>query len=279
MSNLRSDWHKRLQEEERYSITAFFITLTYDDKHEKWGHNDAQVVYTTDQAIKCDDFASMTPQLQKKDVQDFLKRLRIRVDTLYQQEGESVLNRTARPKIKYFICGEYGTDTFRPHYHGIFFNLPYNMETLHNEQRLLKLVRDTWQNGMIKIDKVNTERLQYVTKYMINQYEEVMQNPPFRIMSKHLGENYLEKKERWHKKQLKNYYPNGEKKEKLPRYYRDRLFTKWEKDVIQKRTESEMDSAENALVERYGIRALEASRIRERELKIEKLNKSKKGKL
>lgn len=50
----------------------------------------------------------------KKDVQDFIKRFRI------------ALSRDSRfasfdTRFEYFVCSEYGPETFRPHYHGIFF--------------------------------------------------------------------------------------------------------------------------------------------------------------
>lgn len=50
----------------------------------------------------------------KKDIQNFLKRLRWRISLLpYLTKDES--------KIRYYISSEYGPTTFRPHYHGILF--------------------------------------------------------------------------------------------------------------------------------------------------------------
>lgn len=50
----------------------------------------------------------------KKDIQNFLKRLRWRISQLpYISKDES--------KIRYYISSEYGPSTFRPHYHGILF--------------------------------------------------------------------------------------------------------------------------------------------------------------
>lgn len=57
--------------------------------------------------------------LSKREVQLFLKRLRrqIQYDTDNICSGLSSEER----KFRYYICGEYGPTTFRPHYHGIFF--------------------------------------------------------------------------------------------------------------------------------------------------------------
>lgn len=49
----------------------------------------------------------------KKDIQDFLKRLRLKIDKLNINENEK--------KIRYYISSEYGPRTFRPHYHGVLF--------------------------------------------------------------------------------------------------------------------------------------------------------------
>lgn len=48
----------------------------------------------------------------KKDVQDFIKRLRSILSRNSDLAGEDL-------SITYFICSEYGPQTFRPHYHGL----------------------------------------------------------------------------------------------------------------------------------------------------------------
>ena len=81
-----SDWTLRLSHE--YSLhehKGIFLTLTYDDKH----------IPTFQSVIK-------------KDLQDFIKRLRKKI---YPR------------KIKYFACGEYGSKNNRPHYHLILFGV------------------------------------------------------------------------------------------------------------------------------------------------------------
>lgn len=82
LSNKRSDWAFRLEQEHKYSTSAWFVTLTYDEKH------------------NCG-------SLVKKHVQDYLKRLR------KKDEGN---------RIRYYAVGEYGTISGRPHYHLLLFN-------------------------------------------------------------------------------------------------------------------------------------------------------------
>ena len=85
-----NSWFFRLYNEQKNAKTALFITLTYDDEHLSY----------TDNGSMC---------LNYKDTQLFWKRLR-----KAQPKGD--------PKIRYFLVGEYGSKTHRPHYHAILFN-------------------------------------------------------------------------------------------------------------------------------------------------------------
>ena len=54
--------------------------------------------------------------LSKVDIQLFMKRLRFKVSQYLKEKHVQVKN-----AVRYFICGEYGPTTLRPHYHGLFF--------------------------------------------------------------------------------------------------------------------------------------------------------------
>lgn len=86
-------WAFRLMQEDKRSLSAHFITLTYDTKY---------VPITQNGFMSCD----------KKHVQLFFKRLRKRVSV------DATL-----PPIKYYLASEYGGKTWRPHYHAIVFNV------------------------------------------------------------------------------------------------------------------------------------------------------------
>lgn len=83
----QSQWSFRLRKEAEVSISAYFITLTYDTEHVPITRNG----YMT---------------LRKEDVQKWLKRLR----------------KISKEKIKYYYVGEYGAERNRPHYHALIFN-------------------------------------------------------------------------------------------------------------------------------------------------------------
>lgn len=114
-----SGWSFRLIQESKVSTSAHFITLTYDTAH----------VPITDKGFMC---------LSKRDVQLFFKRLRkINVE-----------------KIRYYLCGEYGGRTYRPHYHIILFNA--NIET----------IQEAWTLGQVHYGNVGGASIGYCLKYM-----------------------------------------------------------------------------------------------------------------
>lgn len=89
--------------------------------------------------------------------------------------------RKAGFKFKYYVISEYGPDTHRPHYHGIYFNLPsYVFE-------------EFWKLGFSMIKEVIPERIQYVCSYHILKGIDVpdFKAPNFRLLSQGLGYTYM----------------------------------------------------------------------------------------
>lgn len=82
-----SGWMFRLLQEERVSVSSYFVTLTY---------------HTDFVPISDNGWLTLCPS----HLQDFWKRLRY----------------YCRNKIRYYACGEYGELNQRPHYHAIVFN-------------------------------------------------------------------------------------------------------------------------------------------------------------
>lgn len=91
-------WANRCMLELQYHDSAYFVTLTYDDYH-------VPRSYYSDPATG---EAQPSLTLSKRDWQLFMKRLRFAFPD---------------DKIRFFMCGEYGPNTFRPHYHAIIFGL------------------------------------------------------------------------------------------------------------------------------------------------------------
>ena len=151
--------------------------------------------------------------LDKRDVQLFMKRLR----------------KLSTEKIKYYLCGEYGGTSNRPHYHIILFNAE------------VKNIEAAWQRGNTHYGEVSGASIGYTLKYMskvsrIPMHKNDDRQPEFSLMSKGLGQNYLtENMQGWHKADLLNrvhmVLPDG-KKVAMPRYYKDKLYTENERARI-----------------------------------------------
>lgn len=108
--------------------------------------------------------------LVKKDIQDFLKRLR------YYEKGyepwENPKNSKKENPIRYFACGEYGPKEGRPHYHMALFNyMPndlklykqnHNGDNLYMSQDLQKI----WGKGFVIIGMLSPESASYIARYV-----------------------------------------------------------------------------------------------------------------
>lgn len=233
LANRRSEWVTRLEQEKKDSNSSHFLTLTYATNP------------TTEEGI---------PTLSKRDVQLFMKRLRKAL------KGQ---------KIKYYLVGEYGSKTLRPHYHALVFGLPYDGD------KLLKLIMESWQNGFVQVGTVTSKSISYTLKYMMQPVEERKRTYgyvqlPFALMSKGLGSRYISNHEKWHKKDVNRNYvvKEGGAKSRLPRYYREKIYSKYELDKQRKNRElrrdaemlNEYESKISALRETYYSRELEELR-------------------
>lgn len=74
-------------------------------------------------------------------------------------------------KIRYFHCGEYGTQLGRPHYHAIMFGYRPTDGTLYSERNGNKLfetqfLTDLWGHGFVTFGEVTFESCAYVARYI-----------------------------------------------------------------------------------------------------------------
>lgn len=94
--------------------------------------------------------------LCKRDLQLFFKRLR-----------------KVHPNIRYFACGEYGSTTYRPHYHAIIFNyFPDDAEFYFKSPEGLyyyksKELDKLWSHGLCSVSDSTFRTCQYVSKYVL----------------------------------------------------------------------------------------------------------------
>ena len=177
-------WATRCMLESEYHDENYFITLTYDDEHVPYSE------YVDEDGVVQD---SLT--LVKKDVQDFVKRVRRYFDYT-GQEG-----------FRYFCCGEYGSKTARPHYHMIAFGLHLDDLELYQRTPLgdyytSEFLSGKWKNGYVIIGSVTYQSCAYVSRYILKKqkgassdvYSAFNISPEFTVMSRNpgIGKQYFE---------------------------------------------------------------------------------------
>lgn len=172
-------WANRLMMELEYHDAGlcWFLTLTYDNDH---------VPITNSVDDNTGEFRENLT-LCKRDVQLFNKRLRKRY-------GDG---------IRFYLAGEYGEHTFRPHYHGIYFDLPLDFTHMkvwsRTEQGFtlytLDELNDIWSNGRVIIAPVSWDTCAYTARYVTKKltgeakkfYEDFNLTPEFSLMSRRPG--------------------------------------------------------------------------------------------
>jgi len=214
LQNKRADWSFRLTEELRTAQNAWFLTLTYSDEN-------IPDTYHHGKDLKEKTYTGV-PTLDKRDLTLFNKRLRKSINK-YEKVHQ---NGAKYPQMRYYAVGEYGTKTKRPHYHGIYYNIP---------KKIIDNITEIWKNGQTHYGTCTPASIHYVTKYVINEPEEFegIQNP-FSLMSRNpaLGSNYLKRNDAWHVHNLAPYVIKQGFKQKMPRYYKEKIFTETEREKI-----------------------------------------------
>lgn len=171
-------WASRLMLESKSHERAWFITLTYDDDHLPFG-------FAADPATG--EVTRAFPTLRKRDYQLFMKRLRKAV---------------APQKVRFYAAGEYGTNTFRPHYHAILFGLDlndlkfYKVNELKQPYYTSEFLSECWQHqGYVVVSPADYGTMLYTARYVTKKlkgfdslfYRTNGIEPPFSLMSRKPG--------------------------------------------------------------------------------------------
>lgn len=132
--NRRRVWAHRIMLEASLHSDNSFVTLTYDDEHLPSGGH-----------------------LVPKHTQDFLKRLRKSIEPV---------------KVRYYLVGEYGDQSHRPHYHAALFGYPPCEHGLTSPNRrgdccrVCDGLRRIWGLGNIYSGGVSYESANYIAGYV-----------------------------------------------------------------------------------------------------------------
>lgn len=224
-----NSWAFRINKEMEISSSPLFITLTYNQKS----------VPRTKSGLKT---------LSKRDIQLFMKRLR----KSYAKQSDK--------KLRYYIVGEYGSRTYRPHYHAILFNLDN-----------VALVEQAWQNGFVKNYPVLDGGIRYVLKYMSKPRQKRKDDRilEFSLMSKGLGSNYLTNNIiNYHLGDIKNCFITlkGGIRMQMPKYYKEKIYDECYRQAVTEYLKERAEHIENQKVKKYKRRHPEKIKLRNLEL-------------
>lgn len=163
------EWSVKCIAESKYHTVNCAFTLTYSDEN----------IHETG--------------LSKRDIQLFMKRLRKRFGV----------------GIRYFIVGEYGDNTCRPHYHGILFGMdfpdkyPWQKGKKGSMQYRSSTLESLWTLGHCTVGDFNDATASYICQYVNKKLdyekndfitEKLGLTPPFTLMSRKpaLGTRFAE---------------------------------------------------------------------------------------
>lgn len=145
---------------------SIFLTLTYDDEY-----------LPPNNSVYVDE------------VQRFIKRLR------------KYLDKYENKKIRYFACGEYGTDSYRPHYHLIIFgwkpkDAKFYKDSVAGKLYTSRILEKIWKKGFCPFGEVTLESAAYCARYVCKKitgplaefyYNGLGINPEFCVRSSRPG--------------------------------------------------------------------------------------------
>lgn len=173
--------------------------------------------------------------------------------------------------IRYFMCGEYGSKTGRPHYHAIIYGFDFPDKQLAVKTRVgayynSKILDDLWsvrdpfnhklimRMGLTSVSEVTAETCSYVARYVLKKLEDGSFDGSYTKMSTNPGIGFC-----WLEHNMNNminldYVNTGKYLIKPPRYYDNKvkeLYPEYYEQVIQpRRREHAMRVSQDLSLER-----------------------------
>lgn len=138
---------------------------------------------------------SGSPTLEPVHLRNFLKRLRWRWNTIAKEISNDPQQIKAA-RLRFYACGEYGDESWRPHYHVALFGYPScrYAKTRYSRNGPIQccvqchVVHDEWGYGGVSLGNLETASAQYVAGYVTKKLNKVCprlgdRHPEFSRMS------------------------------------------------------------------------------------------------
>lgn len=210
-------WAVRCVHEAQMHKSNCFITLTYDDAHIP------------------KDYSLHYPHYQ-----DFMRRLRY----VYRERN-----------VRFYMCGEYGEITRRPHYHACLFNVNFEDRRYWKTDDGMRVDRSLildrlWPMGHAAVGDVTFESAAYVARYIMEKMTGDKAAKHYEVIDDETGEIFNRVPEfthmslkpgigaGWYERFKSDVYPEGKvvvrgKKTNSPKYY-DRRFEKEDPEAFER---------------------------------------------
>lgn len=231
------EWANRVVMEQIYHENSWFLTLTYDDEHLPANH-----------ALSASGFRlSVHSTLVKSDLQKFFKRLRF----------------NTKQKFRYFAAGEYGTSTYRPHYHVLLFGLKLDdLQVLKknfagSQYYVSDMIAKCWDLGYHILGQVTWQSAAYTARYTMKKathgfdkryYAVAGIEPEFQTMSLKpaIGAQYLiDHPEIMEYDTFSVSTPQGGRKMRPPEYFRKVWKEQHPQEALERSLQSRLQSEVN----------------------------------
>lgn len=235
-------WADRLMIELQRHDSAWFVTLTYDE------NNVPHAVRPSTGEIE------PYSTLIKRDCQLFMKRLRKAHQKLYPDNH-----------LMYYLAGEYGEISGRPHYHAIIFDLVLNDLKLWSRVNGFQYftsewLQSIWKLGRVIVAHVTWDTCAYTARYIVKKQlgkaakEEYYENgilPEFSLVSTkpaiskiYFEESILQSKIFGNVESLHLSTSEGGREVRFPKYW-DRLYERIDPDGLSEIKDSRKEAAES----------------------------------
>lgn len=141
-------WAIRIVHESTLHRDNCFVTLTYRDERD-----------ATEEQYRNAHYLPRDGSLNKKHFKDFIKRVR---------------KRFPEKRIRYFHCGEYGDESYRPHYHACLFGITFDdLQLFRSDEGIHTFSSPTldslWPYGFSTIGELNYETAAYTARYVLKK--------------------------------------------------------------------------------------------------------------
>lgn len=266
----------------------YFLTLTYNDAH--LPRDEIEIVNKNTGEIG---EASELGCLNKRDLQLFMKRLRAYFKRHYDFEG-----------IRFFACGEYGSEGSRPHYHIILFNCPLtireddlSVHSITSDKNIIwnsKTIEELWTDdkdesiGFSSVCEVNWDTCAYTARYCLKKikgkisqdyYFDNGQIPEFTVMSRMpgIGRDFFEEN-------FQKIYENDEilikgHAEKIKPIKPPKYFDKIYQDIYPDEYKALVDRRKQCMLDNNKLKSKQTSLSEKEQLKVDMTSKEAKFKM